>query len=361
MTSIPGSEDAIHPIHLALQGGGSHGALAWGVLDRLLEDPLIHIAEISGTSAGAMNAVVLASAYETAGREGARTALRRFWRAVSDAARFSPLQPSVWDRLWGNDSLDASPAFMLLDNLSRVFSPYELNPVAFNPLRSLLQDQVDFSALNRCRAIRVHVTATSVRSGQARVFSTGELSVDALLASACLPQMFQAVEIEGEHYWDGGYSANPALFPLIVGGQDTDLLIVQLNPMIREAVPTTARDIANRINEISFNSSLIKELRAIDLLRQMVDQGRAYLPGELRLHMIHCAEDLQAMSASSKMNADWDYLQRLFEQGRGWADTWLQHHGSALGERSTLDLGKMFALPGQVAPLGGRPQQAAAE
>lgn len=348
------------PVHLALQGGGSHGALAWGVLDRLLEDPLIRIAEVSGTSAGAMNAVVLATGYEAGGAEGARAALRRFWRAVSDAARFSPLQPSPLDRLFGNDSLDASPAYLWLDNLSRVFSPYEVNPVGFNPLRNLLEDQIDFGALNRCQGIKVHVSATSVRSGQARVFSTGELSVEALLASACLPQMYQAVEIEGDHYWDGGYSANPALFPLVASGQDTDLLIVQLNPMVRNELPRSARDILNRVNEISFNSSLIKELRALDLLRQMVAQGRAYLPGELRLHMIHCAEDLSGMSASSKMNADWDYLQRLFQRGRGWAETWLHNHGADLGERSTFDLGKLFALPGQVAPLGAAPGRAEA-
>lgn len=355
MTSFEsGSDDPIRPVHLALQGGGSHGALAWGVLDRLLEEPYLRIAEISGTSAGAMNAVVLASAYETEGPEGARAALRRFWRAVSDAALFSPIQPSPWDRLLGNDSLDASPAYLWFDNLSRILSPYELNPMGFNPLRSLLNEQVDFKVLNACQAIRVHVTATSVRTGQARVFSTGELTADALLASACLPQMSQAVEIDGEAFWDGGFSANPALFPLVASGQDTDLLIVQLNPMVRDEVPKTARDIINRINEISFNSSLIKELRALDMLRKMVDQGRAYLPGDLRLHMIHCAEDVRDLPASSKMNADWDYLQRLFTRGRAWAEVWLQNNGGDLGERSSFSLERLFEPhpgPEGLAPL----------
>ena len=330
------------PIRLALQGGGSHGALAWGVLDRLLQEPRLRIDQISGTSAGAMNAVVLAAAYETGGAEGARAALARFWEAVSDAARFSPIQPAPWDRLMGNDSLDNSPAYLMLDGLSRMFSPYELNPLGLNPLQDLVAEQVDFAVLNRCQAIKVHVTATSVRTGQARTFSTGTLSAEAVMASACLPQMYKAVEIDGEAYWDGGFSANPALFPLAMDSGSHDVLIVQLNPMIRDDVPRTARDIINRMNEISFNTSLLKELRTLDLLRQLADQGRVELNTDLRLHMIHCAEDLRDLAASSKLNADWGYLVKLFERGRDWADDWLDRHFDDLGRQSSFSLERLF-------------------
>jgi len=345
------------PIRLALQGGGSHGALAWGVLDRLLQDPRLHIDQISGTSAGAMNAVVLAAAYESGGPEGARAALARFWEAISEAARFSPMQPAPWDRLLGNDSLDNSPAYLMLDGLSRMFSPYELNPLGLNPLQDLVAEHVDFAALNRCKAIRVHVTATSVRTGQARTFSTGDLSADAVMASACLPQMYKAVEIDGEAYWDGGFSANPALFPLVGDGGSNDVLIVQLNPLIRDEIPRTAREIINRMNEISFNTSLLKELRTLDLLRQLSEQGRVDLRGEVRLHMIHCGEDLRELAASSKMNADWSYLQKLFERGRAWADDWLERHFDDVGQRSSFSLERLFSphhRPGGLAPLTPR-------
>lgn len=357
MPAVKASKDA-RPIHLALQGGGSHGALAWGVLDRLLEEPGLSIEAVSGTSAGAMNAVVLAAAYETGGREGARAALARFWEAVSEAARFSPLQPSPWEAYFGHHSLDTNPGYLMLDNLSRMFSPYMLNPLDLNPLRDLLAEQVDFRQLNGCRRIKVHVTATSVRTGQARIFSTGELTADAVMASACLPQMFRAVEIDDDAYWDGGFSANPALFPLVARDQASDLLIVQLNPMVRDEVPKNARDIINRMNEISFNTSLIKELRTIDLLRRLEAEGRADLPGEVRLHMIHCARDVQDLPASSKMNAEWGYLQRLFERGRAWAEQWIEAHMADVGRASSFDLEQLFARhprPIDMEPLSQRP------
>lgn len=339
------------PIRLALQGGGSHGALAWGVLDRLLEEDGFAIEEISGTSAGAMNAAILAAAYETGGPEAAREALAAFWSSISEAARFSPLQPSPWHSFLGLHSLDASPAYLMLDGLSRMFSPYELNPMDINPLRDLLERQIDFEALNRCQRIRIHVTATSVRTGLARVFSTGELSAEALLASACLPQMFRAVEIGGDAYWDGGFSANPALGPLVRFGQDCDLLIVQLNPMLRDSVPRTAREIINRTNEISFNTTLIKELRTLDLLQRLEASGKVELPGDIRLHMIHCGADLELLSASSKMNAEWGYLSQLFARGRIWAEDWLARHRDSVGRHSSFALDSLFAPPAPPATL----------
>jgi len=336
------------PINLALQGGGSHGALTWGVLDRLLEDDRLTISDISGTSAGAMNAVVLADGYERGGREGARAALRAFWKAVSDGARFSPIQRSPWDRVAGNYSLDLSPGYLFMEGLSRLFSPYDLNPLGVDPLRQILERQVDFANVNQCRDIAVHVTATHVRTGRARIFSRGAVTVDAVMASACLPQISRAVEIDGEDYWDGGYSGNPALMPLVTSRASPDIVIVQINPVVRHETPRSAREIINRVNEISFNTSLIKELRAIHLMQQMMDgKGMDMGPaGQTYLHLIHTDAEVQDLSASSKLNAEWGYLARLFELGRGWADAWLDANFAAIGTRSTLDLDAWFADPG---------------
>jgi NTE family protein len=334
-------------LNLALQGGGSHGALTWGVLDRLLEDPRIEIAEISGTSAGAMAAAVVADGHERAGREGARQALSAFWRAVSDAALYSPLQRSPLDRLLGRYSLDHSPGYLLFDWLSRSFSPYDMNPLGLDPLRGVLEAQVDFGRVNRCQGIRIHVTATHVRTGRARTFSRGDVTADAVMASACLPQMHQAVEIDGEAYWDGGYSGNPALMPLVVSDASPDIVIVQVNPIIRHVAPRSARDIINRVNEISFNTALIKELRTINLMQQLlgrhdVDIGPA---GRTYIHLIHADAEVQDLAASSKLNAEWSYLTRLFARGRGWADAWLAANYDRIGRESTFDLDDWFNDP----------------
>ncbi|MCC5969357.1 MAG: patatin-like phospholipase family protein [Pararhodobacter sp.] len=343
MTDSPASKT----INLALQGGGSHGALTWGVLDRLLEDERLTIAEISGTSAGAMNAVVLADGYERGGRDGARAALEAFWRAVSAKALFSPMQRSPLDRAMGNFSLDQSPAYLFAESLTRVFSPYQLNPLGLNPLQDVLEAQVDFDNVNRCKEIAVHVTATHVGTGRARIFSRGEVTLDAVMASACLPQMFPAVEIDGEAYWDGGFSANPALMPLVASTASPDIVIVQINPIVRHETPTTARDIINRVNEISFNTALIKELRAIAMMQRFVtakgiDLGAA---GQTYIHLIHTDTEVQDLAASSKLNAEWAYLQLLFKRGRNWAEVWLDAHFEALGQNSSFDLDAFFDDP----------------
>lgn len=332
-------------INLALQGGGSHGALTWGVLDRLLEDERICIAEISGTSAGAMNAAVLADGWERGGREGARRALEGFWRAVSKAAMFSPIQRSPLDRLTGNYSLDRSPGYLLAESMSRIFSPYEINPLGLNPLRDILNEMVDFDSVNCCRDLAVHVTATNVRTGQPRIFSRGEVTCDAVMASACLPQLYPAVVIDGEEYWDGGFSANPAIMPLVRSKAAADIVIVQINPVIREETPRSARDIINRVNEISFNTALIKELRSIALLKELVrDSGlETAVIGNTYLHLIHTDEEVQDLAASSKLNAEWAYLQLLFERGRNRADRWLAQSFDDLGAQSTFDLEDFFA------------------
>ncbi len=332
-------------VDLALQGGGAHGALTWGVLDRLMADERIEIATISGTSAGAMNAVVMADGLDQGGREGGREALTAFWKAVSDAARFSPIQRSPWDRLTNNYSLDQSPGYVFFEQLTRQFSPYELNPLNINPLRDLVASQVDFQRVNHCKALKVFVTATNVRTGRGRTFTQPDLSLDAVMASACLPFMYQAVEIDGEAYWDGGYIGNPALYPLVEDRATRDLIVVQINPMVREELPRTGREIINRLNEITFNASLIKELRSIELLHQLIEaeQLESERYRDIYVHLIHAHEELKDLDASSKMNAEWDYLMHLKERGEAWAEGFLEHHFDDLGVRSTFDLKSLFA------------------
>lgn len=340
---------AIHrkPINLALQGGGSHGALTWGVLDRLLEDNRLEIAEISGTSAGAMNAVVLADGHRRGGREGARAALEAFWRAVGMAALASPMQRSWLDRLSGRFSLDTSPGYLFFEGLSRILSPSQMNPLNLNPLRGILERQVDFDNVNHSAAIAVHVTATHVRTGQPRLFSRGELTLDAVMASACLPQLFPAVVIDGEPYWDGGFSANPAMKPLVISPASPDIVIVQINPIRRHDTPVLARDIINRVNEISFNTALLKELRAIEQMQQLVATKGVELgaAGHTYIHMIHAEGDVQDLSASAKVNAEWPYLRLLFERGRVWASAWLEVNFDLIGRQSSFDLSDFFDAP----------------
>ena len=257
-------------IDLALQGGGSHGAFTWGVLDRLMEEPWLRIEAISGTSAGAMNAAVLADGWTQDGAAGARAALDSYWRQVARGAAFSPLQRSPLDRLLGRWSLDSSPTYLALDLMTRVFSPYDLNPLGLNPLRSILAESIDFDRLARS-PIKLFITATSVRTGRGRIFRNAEISADVLLASACLPTMFQAIEIDGEHYWDGGFAGNPTITPLVRESDAHDTILVQINPRERTDIPRTATDVLDRLNEISFNSPLMKELRMIALLRQVAE------------------------------------------------------------------------------------------
>jgi NTE family protein len=361
--SEPSGSVRTKPINLALQGGGAHGALTWGVLDRLLEDPRVAIRDISGTSAGAMNAVVLADGYARGGRQGARDALGVFWKAVSDAAAFSPIRRTAWDKLWGRYSLDYSPSYLFFEGLSRSFSPYDLNPLGYNPLRDLLVAQVDFNNVNRCPDVHVYVTATNVRTGRPRIFGQGEVTVDSVMASACLPQMFPAVEIDGEAYWDGGFSGNPALYPLVANGAAPDIVVVQINPIVRHDLPRRAREIMNRVNEVSFNSSLVKELRAIAIMQRVARAAEAkgldLRPySEIFLHLIHVDAEVQDLSASSKLNAEWSYLQLLFERGRSWAEAWLDESYDAIGKASTLNLEELFGDAHLPAPSIGTGRRA---
>jgi NTE family protein len=326
------------PIDLALQGGGSHGAFTWGVLDRLLEEPWLRIAGISGTSAGAMNAAVLADGWMEGQAEGARIALGKYWQRVSRAAAFSPLQRSPLDRLMGRWSLDSSPAYVMTDLMSRLFSPYDLNPLDLHPLRDLLGESIDFERLGRS-PIKLFITATSVRTGRGRVFRNAEMTADVLLASACLPTMFRAIEIDGEAYWDGGFTGNPTITPLIRETDAHDTILVQINPRERPDMPRSAADILNRLNEVSFNSSLMKELRMIALLRQVADAGACEGArwAQMRTHRIMTAM-LAELGASSKLNAEWGFVSMLHAEGRRSASEFLDQHGDDLGVRSTVDL-----------------------
>jgi NTE family protein len=330
-------------IDFALQGGGSHGAFTWGVLDRLLEEPWLQIAAISGTSAGAMNAAVLADGWLEGGAEGARKALDRYWQRVSRAAAFSPLQRSPLDRLLGRWTLDTAPAFVAMDLISRLYSPYDLNPSGFNPLRSILAESIDFDRLSRS-PILLFVTATSVRTGRGRIFRNGEITPDVLLASACLPTMFAAIEIDGEPYWDGGYAGNPTITPLVRESDAHDTILVQINPPERKEVPRTATDILNRLNEISFNSPLMKELRMIALLRQVADPGTGEGArwAQMRTHRIR-SDMLAQFGASSKLNGEWEFVSMLRREGRRAASEFLETSADDLGMRSTADLDVLLA------------------
>ena len=330
-------------IDLALQGGGSHGAFTWGVLDRLLEESRLRIEAISGTSAGAMNAAVLAGGWLESGAEGARVALDKYWRHLSRAAAFSPLQRSPLDRVMGRWTLDTSPVYIAMDLLSRVMSPYDLNPFGLNPLRGILTECIDFERLARS-PIKLFVTATNVRTGRGRIFRNAEMTVDVLLASACLPTMFRAVEIDGELYWDGGYVGNPTITPLIRESDAHDTILVQINPRERPDTPRSSAEILNRLNEISFNSPLMKELRMIALLRQVADPGTGEGARWAQMRMHRIATDVLAeFGASSQLNAEWDFVSMLRAEGRRAASEFLEIYAGDLGRRSTADLDVLLA------------------
>jgi NTE family protein len=329
-------------VDFALQGGGAHGAFTWGVLDRLLEESWLRIDGISGTSAGAMNGAVLVAGYADDGAKGARAALENFWRRVSQAALLSPLRRTPLDVLLGRWTLDHSPAFVAMDLMTRLFSPYDLGPHAANPLRDILAETVDFDPLARA-PIKLFVTATNVRTGRGRVFRNGEVTPDVLLASACLPTVFQAIEIDGESYWDGGYSGNPTITPLVRECRSQDTILVQINPVERPGTPRTARDILNRLNEVSFNAVLLKELRMIALLRQVAqpDNSESAKWANMRIHRI--ASDLMVeLGYSSKLNAEWEFLCMLRDEGRRAGEAFLEAHHEELGRHSTFDLDELL-------------------
>lgn len=332
-------------VDFALQGGGSHGAFTWGVLDRLLEETWLEIEGVSGTSAGAMNAAVLADGYAAGGRDGARAALASYWSHVSEAARFSPFQRSPLDKMMGRWSLDSAPGYLMMDFMTRLMSPYQYNPMGSNALAPILAKQIDFERL-RNSPVKVFITATNVRTGRPRVFRNADITPEALMASACLPTLFQAVEIDGEAYWDGGYSGNPTLAPLVSELKSDDTILIPINPLERPGTPKSPAEILNRLNEVSFNSVAIKELYMMALLQRHASElsgdTEACNWARMRVHIVR-NPIMATLGFSSKLNAEWEFLTMLKEEGRKAADLFLADHGHDIGKASTVNFDQLLS------------------
>ena len=331
-------------INLALQGGGAHGAFTWGVLDQLLSDDRLSIEGISGTSAGAVNAVMLGDGLARGGREEARQRLAEFWRAASSTGNLPALQREVVQRLLSFTPLEGTPMQAWFNALSRYFSPYDVNPLNINPLKDLIEHFVDFEALHACPDLQIFISATNVQTGRVRIFSREKITADAVMASSCLPLLFRAVEIDGVPYWDGGYLGNPVIFPFFKTTNTEDVLVVQINPLVRHETPTSSSEIMNRINEITFNSSLIDEYRAIDFVARLIDQGRLPRgtgPGEYRrinVHRIVLERFGTHFDSFSKLSTDYDFFEMLRLSGKRAARRFLDEHFNDIGKRSTVDL-----------------------
>src|SRR5271155_1328253 len=334
----------IKRINLALQGGGAHGAFTWGVLEQILSDERLAIEGISGTSAGAVNAVMLADGLGRGGREEARKRLADFWRSASSTGNLPVLQRAVMERLLSFTPLEGTPVQAWFDALSRYFSPYDVNPLNINPLKDLIERFVDFDALRANADLQIFISATNVQTGRVRIFGRDKITADAVMASACLPLLFRAVKIDGVPYWDGGYLGNPVIFPFFGTTTTEDVLVVQINPLFRQATPMSASEIMNRINEITFNSSLIDEYRAIDFVARLIDQGRLPRgtgPGEYRrinVHRIVLERFGTHFDSFSKLSTDYDFFEMLRLSGKRAARRFLDEHFNDIGVRSTVDL-----------------------
>jgi NTE family protein len=332
-------------INLALQGGGAHGAFTWGVLDQLLEDGRLSIEGLSGTSAGALNAVICVDGLARGGPEEARKRLSAFWRAISIDGKLPALQRRIVERMLNFKPLEgSSPVQAWLNVMAKYFSPYDLNPLNINPLKEVIERFVDFESVQRASEVKLYVAATNVVTGRLRIFPREKITADVVMASAALPLVFQAVTIDGTPYWDGGYMGNPAIFPFFRDTTAEDVLIVQINPLERREVPTSVRGIMNRINEITFNSSLLAEYRAIEFVAREIDLGRlphGFRPGEYRrvhAHRIVLGEGHAVYSADSKLSTDYDFFRMLHASGRRAARHFLKAHFDDIGVRSTFDL-----------------------
>jgi len=325
-------------VNLALQGGGSHGAFTWGVLDRLLEESRLEFDGVTGTSAGAVNAVVLADGLAAGGREGARAALRDYWKKVSVLSARSPFAPSVIDKANPNYGLEHSPGFVFLEPMTLFASPYQTNPLNLNPFKDLLAEAIDFERVRRQTVVKLFLCATNVQTAKVKIFSSEELDVPRLLASTCLPLLMQAFEVDGEFYWDGSYSGNPAIFPLIYNCDARDILMVHITPAERPGVPTTSPGIMNRMQEISFNTALIREMRTIAYVNRQIEGGKLGGGKRMLMHLIEAEDLIRSFAWSSRLNGDWNFLQHLFELGRVRADEWLATNFDRIGRDSTVDL-----------------------
>ncbi len=334
-------------INLALQGGGSHGAFAWGILDQLLQDNRIEIDSISATSAGAINAVVLAQGITAGGNEGGRTALAKFWQDVSNHGRAANPYQNVF-----LESFYATPLYkgyvnFIFNMITELFSPYQFNPFNYNPLKDLLDKHIDFAEIKKTGKVNLYISATNVKTGKIKIFPNEEICIDAILASVCLPNLFQAVTVDGESYWDGGYLGNPAIFPLIYNSKVDDILIVHINPIERENVPTTVSEIWNRMTEVSFNSSLMRELRAIAFITKLLDEKKIkeeYAKDMKRvlLHSIRSDKILKEYSVESKYDTSWSFLLELFELGQKAGKIWLEQNYDKIGVASSIEVNEFL-------------------
>ena len=357
--SPPASPTGTRRVNLALQGGGSHGAFTWGVLDTLLQDGRLQIDGISGASAGAVNAVALAHGFATAShkggeatepREAARATLARIWQGVAAMGSLGSMAESISKMMLGGWSGAGSAVgvefFSQASNaMSQWLSPYQSNPLDINPLRQLLENEIDFAAIASHQALKVFVSATQVTTGKAEIFAGKRLTLQAVMASTCLPTVFQAVEIDGQPYWDGGFSSNPALLPLINECTSTDIIVVQINPLRRDQAPQTPHDIMDRVNELTFNASLLSQMRTIDFINRRLADGRLQAGSKYKnvlLHRIDGGEALEELPASSKLSADNAMIEKLFEMGQGAARRWLHRHFEALGQQSTVNIRKDY-------------------
>jgi len=325
-------------INLALQGGGSLSAFTWGVLDRLLDDGRLTFEGVSATSTGCVNSVLLADGLASGGRQAAKELLRVYWKRMSDLTSHSIVAPSFIDRMNPTYGLEHSPGYLFVDIISRFMSPYYLNPFDINPMRDLLNEIVDFERVRRQQAVKLFLCATAVRTGKIAIFKNEEITADHVLASACMPFRMRAPEIHGEYYWDGGFMGNPAIFPVIYGCNACDILLVRLTPTNRAELPTTSRAILDRMQEISFNASLMREMRVVSFMTQMIDEGKLSGGKRMFIHTIEAEDIIKSLSGSSKMNADWEFLMHLFKLGREHADAWLLANFDRIGVETTIDL-----------------------
>ncbi len=332
-------------VGLALQGGGAHGAFTWGVLDRLLEEENIIAETMCGTSAGAVNAVAVAYGLHIGGPQKAKELLEEMWRRVANVGS-SMFKPNTFDKTYGNGDMYNSAGYMWFNAISQVMSPYNFNPFNYNPLRDILENLIDFKELQLYNKKKLFICATNVKTNRAKIFTNKEITVDSVMASACLPFLFQAVEIEGEYYWDGGYMGNPPIFPIITNTNIRDIVLIKINSININSVPTTARDIADRVNEISFNSSLINEMKLIHYRNELIRNGILKVDNkanrEIFVHTISGYDALSQLSYSSKMNTSWDFLVNLKEKGRAIADNWLKNDFKEVGLKSTFDVEEHF-------------------
>jgi NTE family protein len=335
-------------VNIALQGGGAHGALAWGILDAMLEDGRFDVEGITATSAGTMNALAYAQGMMEGGRDGARQQLEDFWMDIArSGAVFSPVRGNPFEKMMGVGNGENPFAYFMFDTMTRMFSPYQFNPLNINPLRDVVQRNIDFDKIKACDALKLFVSATNVRTGKSHIFRTPEISLDVAMASACLPFIFKAVEIDGEHYWDGGYTGNPALYPLFYETESVDLIVVHLNPMYREEIPTTAPAIINRINEVSFNSSLLKELRAVAFVKKLIEHDMIrdeykHLYKDLLVHPIRADDMMKDYTLNSKFDTDWRFLTDLRDTGRAGMKIWIDEHWDNIGHKTSVDLHEEF-------------------